>query len=298
VLLYTFQHPGLLTATNCGLYAGVAAAGPAMREVTGGWYGDGIRQGRLELINVTEDLLAARRALYFPAQGPMVSDGWATHLAINGAGYFVLKNPTNGSMAVTRGGMFGLDGDGFLTATNGWRVQGYADPQLSVPGNVRVSDAGRPAWSDPSATMVSYGFESDGRLIVRLSDGTEFVNGQVLLQNFEEPFVLKADTGGFLTNMSAALPFNMMLSPLSNGLGAIVGGALEVQPGPEDLKLPSRKGFRLRITGEPGQRWAIQATKDFAHWKTLTVITNAPDEAEFVDGSARCLERRFYRVGE
>ena len=41
-----------------------------------------------------------------------------------------------------------------------------------------------PATSDPLAQVISFGIESDGRINVRLSDGTQFVRAQVLLQDF------------------------------------------------------------------------------------------------------------------
>jgi flagellar hook protein FlgE len=57
-----------------------------------------------------------------------------TDLAINGDGFFILSNSTDGlSRSYTRAGNFSLDDDGNLVASNGYRVLGYmVDPSTNV----------------------------------------------------------------------------------------------------------------------------------------------------------------------
>lgn len=57
-----------------------------------------------------------------------------TDLAINGDGFFILSNSTDGlSRSYTRAGNFSLDDDGNLVAANGYRVLGYmVDPDTNV----------------------------------------------------------------------------------------------------------------------------------------------------------------------
>ena len=56
-------------------------------------------------------------------QGSIQTTGIKTHLAIQGEGFFHLQ--INGTNAFTRSGNFAFDEEGFLTAANGARVQGF-----------------------------------------------------------------------------------------------------------------------------------------------------------------------------
>lgn len=56
-------------------------------------------------------------------QGSIQTTGIKTHLAIQGEGFFQVQN--NGQNAFTRSGNFGFDEQGFLTAANGAKVQGF-----------------------------------------------------------------------------------------------------------------------------------------------------------------------------
>lgn len=67
------------------------------------------------------------------SQGPLENSAIKTNAAIQGNGFFIVKN--GDTSAYTRAGDFKFDADGFLTTSDGWRVQGYTqlDP---VTGNV------------------------------------------------------------------------------------------------------------------------------------------------------------------
>ena len=60
-------------------------------------------------------------------QGDFESTESVTDLAIEGDGFFVVKDPSPNSEALyyTRNGQFTIDKDGYLTTTDGLRVQGY-----------------------------------------------------------------------------------------------------------------------------------------------------------------------------
>ena len=90
-----------------------------------------------------------------------------------------------------------------------------------------------PATSNPLATMVSFAIDTEGRVNVNLSDGTQFVRAQILLQNFSNPQGLMKEGGNLYSGIGAAGPLGGAGSPTpaapgTNGLGRIQAGALEL----------------------------------------------------------------------
>ncbi len=69
------------------------------------------------------------------AQGPMQKTGRTLDLALNGPGYFEIRQ-SNGAIGLTRNGAFGLDARGQLTTTDGSVVQ----PPITVPAGVSESE--------------------------------------------------------------------------------------------------------------------------------------------------------------
>lgn len=59
-------------------------------------------------------------------------------LAINGQGFFILNDA--GATSYTRAGAFGLDNQGFITANNGAKLQGYPATQQGVIQTGVLSD--------------------------------------------------------------------------------------------------------------------------------------------------------------
>ncbi len=58
------------------------------------------------------------------SQGNISITNNSLDLAVNGSGFFILSN--QGSPSYTRNGTFGLDNQGYITASNGARLQGFA----------------------------------------------------------------------------------------------------------------------------------------------------------------------------
>ena len=297
ILLFNFHHPANLTRTNLGQFAGVAAAQPFPLENVGRFGGgfSRIECGSLELINVPRELLTRRQSLSFITQGALVRTEVPTFLALSGEGFFQLKNPQNGQVYVTRRGDFRLDANGYLISAHGFRVQGYRDAALTELGDVRMDRQGVPATTDPNAKITIFSIATDGTLNVHMSDGTEFIRGQVLLQNFRESFLLRPMGGGLYGNLATAAPQDLA-EARTHGLGSIESNALELPTEREQLTLPDREGFRLRITGEPGSKWTIQATEDLATWHTIGLVQTGNFESEFCDRHAQQHPRRCYRV--
>jgi flagellar hook protein FlgE len=169
---------------------------------------------------------AAVRNLY--GQGAPTATGIQSDLEVLGNGFFIVSDPQSGFQYATRAGDFRVDDQGYLVTTGGLRVQGFNDTGLSSRGDLRIDATGRPATADPAASLVSFNVDGGGKINVRLSDGTSFVRGQVLLQNFSDPQSLTKQGNNLYANLSAAGPLPATAAPGTSGLGDIQSGALEL----------------------------------------------------------------------
>jgi len=159
-------------------------------------------------------------------QGSITSTGVQTDMAVNGNGFFLVKDSSTGASYATRDGEFTMDSSGYLVTSTGMRVQGYSDAGLTTQGDLKIDNTGAPN-GDTSAVQ-SYSFGSDGKLSVELADGTQFTRGQVLLQNFTNPEQLIKVGNNLFSGLTNAGPLAAPLAPSSNGLGDLVSGAVEM----------------------------------------------------------------------
>ncbi len=159
-------------------------------------------------------------------QGSITSTSVQTDMAINGNGFFLVSDPASGAKYVTRDGQFTTDSSGYLVTSSGMRVQGYTDSTLGTVGDIKIDNTGAPNSS--TASVQSYTFGANGTLNVLLSDGTQYVRGQVLLQNFTNPQQLAKVGNNLYSNLSYAGPLAKPVAPSSNGLGSLVTGSLEM----------------------------------------------------------------------
>jgi flagellar hook protein FlgE len=166
-------------------------------------------------------------------QGAINRTGVETDLAVAGEGFFVVRDPISAQVFVTRAGDFRLDNNNYLITNGGLRVQGFSDIGLTIRGDVLIDASERPSTADPAASMVSFSIDGLGRVGVRLSDGTEYVRCQILMQNFTNPQGLVKEGGNLYSGIGSAGPLGGAGSPTaeapgSNGLGRIQSGALEL----------------------------------------------------------------------
>lgn len=70
------------------------------------------------------------------AQGGFESASNVTDMAIDGRGFFVVEDSTDGSVAYTRAGQFHIDKDGYIVNTQGDQLQGYTVTDNAVTSNV------------------------------------------------------------------------------------------------------------------------------------------------------------------
>ncbi len=166
-------------------------------------------------------------------QGALARTGVLTDMSVSGEGYFMVKDALNGEEFATRAGDFRLDDNGYIVTNKGLRVQGFNDSSLAARGDLQVDGTGRPATSSATASVSGFNVDAEGKINVRLSDGTEFVRGQVLLQNFRDPQALLKEGDNLYSSLSAAGPLGGSAAPQSeapgtNGLGRVQAGALEL----------------------------------------------------------------------
>jgi flagellar hook protein FlgE len=158
-------------------------------------------------------------------QGAISSTGVSSDVAIDGNGFFTVKDPVTGNSYVTRDGTFSVDANGYLVTDNGDRVQGYNTSTLSAGGvgDIKIDITG----STSTSGLVSYSVDSLGQINVVQGDGTTFVRGQILLQNFQDPHKLVNEGSNLFSNLSEAGSTGLVASGV-NGNGALKGSALEL----------------------------------------------------------------------
>jgi flagellar hook protein FlgE len=159
-------------------------------------------------------------------QGALSSTGSPDDLAINGNGFFTVKDPSTGSTYATQDGSFKVDANGYLVTANGMQVQGYSDAGLTTLGPIKIDNTGAPG-GDTSA-VASYSFAANGDVNVELADGTTFTRGQILLQNYSSPQNLLSVGNNLYSNTANAGALTTAVTPGSNGLGSISSGQLEM----------------------------------------------------------------------
>ena len=163
------------------------------------------------------------------SQGSINTTTVASNLAISGDGFFVVKDPVNGTNYVTRAGDFRVDSNGYLVTSKGMRVQGYSDSALSTLGDIQIDATGS---TSTTASYKDYSIDSQGQVNVRMTDGTSFVRGQVLLQTFRDPQALVKQGDNLYAGIDDAGPLGGAGSATAaaagtSGLGLIQSQALE-----------------------------------------------------------------------
>jgi flagellar hook protein FlgE len=160
-------------------------------------------------------------------QGTITKTGLDSDMAVDGDGFFTVKDPQDGEQFVTRAGDFRLDSNGYLVTNTGMRLQGYNDTGLSTEGDITIDAQGKPATAQADAVVASFSVDNAGLITVKLSDGTEYARGRVLLQRFQDPNALIKEGNNLFSGMALAGPLTQADVPGTNGLGSIRGKSLE-----------------------------------------------------------------------
>lgn len=297
ILLEDCAQPGQLVRTNFGLYALNPGAG-AWSVLTAAVIPSQVQilSGCLELSQVDQNILNGRKGLNFFYVGPVIVTTNQDDLAILGNGFFTVRDPANNVAYATQYGHFHLDSGAWLVDANGFRVQGFSDPGLATPGDIRIDTNGAPNTASAGATLMSYDIQSDGVIDVDLSDGTSFVRGQILLQNYANLQALVPVTALLYSNVTAALPLASPGGTGTDGLGIIESGGLNEITPPLALQLPPQSGLRLYVSGLANVA-NIQASVDLQHWTTIGQEAGSVMlDAEYYDTNAAAAPAKFYRA--
>jgi flagellar hook protein FlgE len=150
----------------------------------------------------------------FSTPGTLSSTGIQSDLAIEGNGFFVVKDPVSGNTYATQDGTFSIDQNGYLVTSGGMRLQG-ATGDLQITGTA-------------TASVSSYQIATNGTITVDYSDGTSAATGQIMLQNYSNPDQLVKVGGNLYTASAAAGGLAAPVAPGSAGMGTIESGYLEM----------------------------------------------------------------------
>lgn len=121
--------------------------------------------------------------------------------------------------------------DATAAVTAAQQAVANADPadQAAVDAaNATLTTANADLTLAQSLKVGSYSIDSEGKITVHMTDGTEFTRGQILLQNFTNPLALTKEGSNLFSFGSNAGPLSQMEASGTNGLGDLVSGALEM----------------------------------------------------------------------
>ena len=108
-------------------------------------------------------------------QGSLETTGVGTDVAINGEGFFSVKDPNSGEQFYTRDGHFIFDNQGYYVSTDGYRVQGYLYDSTGTNLIENLSDIqiNQKSMIPPKATgLVNMGLNLDASQSVQVWDPT------------------------------------------------------------------------------------------------------------------------------
>jgi flagellar hook protein FlgE len=166
------------------------------------------------------------------SQGSLVNKGGSAKLAIQGEGFFILKN-SSGQRSFTRDGSFGLNGNNQLVNAAGNHVIGYvADDNFKIqktqltPIKIPLGKTVK-TQSGGTATLVDYRISGDGRVEGVFSDGQYRDLGQLRLSRFANPSGLDHNGGNSYTiGPNSGVPQES--NPQDSGAGQILQGSEEL----------------------------------------------------------------------
>jgi flagellar hook protein FlgE len=159
-------------------------------------------------------------------QGSQQTTGRATHLMIQGDGFFMVNR--NNEDLFTRLGAFNFDGEGNLVTLDGDFVQGFP---VAADGTVNTGASPEPisipGLVDETSGLKSYNIGADGAITGIFEDGSRQKLAQIAIGNFANPEGLEkvGDTMFRETTNSGGLQTDV---PGAGRMGSLVGGALEM----------------------------------------------------------------------
>jgi len=293
VLLQACSNPGALTPdafdlspidTNSGLWSPIAA--PFTTNL--GW----LTQYALEANQLNTNILQVRSNLIlnFFEQGIWQITDLPANLYLWGPGFFTVRDPVANILYATRIGDFQLDANAHLVTSNGLRVQGINNVNFTEVGDITIDAAD---FSNPTATVTNFDIDYQGNIAVALSDGTSYLRGQILTQEYRNIQGLSVAGNGLYSNLTAALPVFTNLPADYIPENTFMSGAVEQPNTVPPLQLPPASGVRLYISNYNGG--IVQSSPDLQNWTPVNPVNySVMNEAELFDVTPST--QKFYRV--
>jgi flagellar hook protein FlgE len=158
-------------------------------------------------------------------QGSLVTTGLDTDLAIDGRGFFQLREVDSTGQPIgvdmfTRAGNFRIDETGFIVNPDGFRLVGTNDLDINVAFT-----------TTNGVSLEAVRFDTTGNVKLLLSDGTvDSSRGTVKLQDFRDPQALIQEGKGIFTNNinDSAGRLTTSVTAGTDGLGLIRSNTLEL----------------------------------------------------------------------
>jgi flagellar hook protein FlgE len=158
-------------------------------------------------------------------QGSLVTTGLDTDLAIDGRGFFQLREVDSTGQPIgvdmfTRAGNFRIDETGFIVNPDGFRLVGTNDLDINVAFT-----------TTNGVSLEAVHFDTTGNVKLLLSDGTvDSSRGTVKLQDFRDPQALIQEGKGIFTNNinDSAGRLTTSVTAGTDGLGLIRSNTLEL----------------------------------------------------------------------
>jgi flagellar hook protein FlgE len=257
ILLQMVDHPRLLPYLFDNLYVIGPATGPLPRLTSPGFSGSGtLRAGELEELAPYLEVRLIPPDSSALTQGALTSTSRFADLAIQGKGWFVLRDPQDGRYYVSRAGAFYQDYHGYLVHVSGFRLQGCTNSESAEVGDVMIDTLAPPSGGESEPNLLAFSIEICGKITLWAPDRRLQCQGRILLRE------CRPSELSFKTNFSLYLlpedtqVLKSLALPGRGGMGLIYPGRLELTQcdGPlltryRDLT-PFRQGG-VRWTGSP-----------------------------------------------
>lgn len=165
------------------------------------------------------------------SQGTIAGTGQPYDMAIEGNGFFIVRDTVTNQSFATRAGDFRADSNGYLITNDGMRVQGLN--AAGQPGDIQISL--NPSNLPANTEGVSWKIESNGAVTLTLRSTatpppttapTPIQIGQIQVQSFSDLNALTKVGNNRFSNLEAAGP-SALGAPGTAGRGVIRWQALE-----------------------------------------------------------------------
>ncbi|MYL97531.1 flagellar hook-basal body complex protein [Novosphingobium sp. FGD1] len=157
--------------------------------------------------------------------GPIEQTGSALDLALDGEGFFTVRNPQSGQTEYTRAGGFTVDGQGFLKNAQNARLQVFP-VNNGVVDTASLQSVQIPATNAAGSAYASVVVNSDGHVVATYDDGSNAELGVVAVANFIAPDGLK-QMGSATWQSTGKSGMATYGQPGTGVLGGLMSGSLE-----------------------------------------------------------------------